>query len=232
MIRLMLTLACFAPALLLGRLSFETTAIDAQAAIGDKQYTGVFSFTNEGEEPVRIEKVVSSCGCTVPKLDKKIYDPGESGEILAMFEFGSRVGVQRKVITVVLGNERAEQIKLQLKVTIPEALKIAPRVLTWGPNEALGPKSIAVTVDPGMGGALRIADPAPGEFDLKLTAIEDKEGEYRLTVKPKVSDRRVRTRFTVELVDPDKEGKVIAAVPGFLLASPSSASATSAGTTR
>ena len=40
-----------------------------------------FTFTNSGTEPLTINDVRSSCGCLVPALAKRIYDPGERGEL-------------------------------------------------------------------------------------------------------------------------------------------------------
>ena len=42
-----------------------------------------FPFTNAGPGPVDITQVESSCGCTVVSLDKRHYEAGEGGEIVA-----------------------------------------------------------------------------------------------------------------------------------------------------
>jgi len=41
-----------------------------------------FAFTNRGSEAVEITDVRPSCGCLAPKLEKRCFQPGESGELL------------------------------------------------------------------------------------------------------------------------------------------------------
>ncbi|HEY7308202.1 MAG TPA: DUF1573 domain-containing protein [Gemmataceae bacterium] len=41
-----------------------------------------FAFTNRGEHPVEVTAVRPSCGCLAPKLEKRSFQPGESGELL------------------------------------------------------------------------------------------------------------------------------------------------------
>ena len=36
----------------------------------------VFTFTNVGNKPLVLNQVVASCGCTVPRYDKKPIAPG------------------------------------------------------------------------------------------------------------------------------------------------------------
>ena len=36
-----------------------------------------FTFTNVGNQPLVINQVVASCGCTVPKYDKRPIAPGQ-----------------------------------------------------------------------------------------------------------------------------------------------------------
>lgn len=41
-----------------------------------------FAFTNQGTETVEVTDVRPSCGCLAPKLEKRRFQPGESGELL------------------------------------------------------------------------------------------------------------------------------------------------------
>lgn len=62
--------------------------------------THVFKFTNKTDKRVTIQSANGSCGCTVPALQKKTYEPGESGEMTVTFNPQSRRGPQPKQITV------------------------------------------------------------------------------------------------------------------------------------
>jgi len=45
-----------------------------------------FPFTNSSDQTVTIAEVLTGCKCLVPKLDKKEFKPGESGEIAIDFD--------------------------------------------------------------------------------------------------------------------------------------------------
>ena len=57
-----------------------------------------FVFTNTGDQPLIIEKIKSSCGCTVPKKPSEPVMPGEKGEIKVSYDT-KRVGGFSKSIT-------------------------------------------------------------------------------------------------------------------------------------
>jgi len=60
----------------------------------------IFSFSNTGEGSLVIESVSASCGCTVPKYDKKPVSPGKNGTIEVVFNTAGRSGIQTKTVNV------------------------------------------------------------------------------------------------------------------------------------
>ena len=58
-----------------------------------------FEFTNNGEAPLLINNVKTSCGCTVPKYPKDPIMPGESETIKVTYN-AAKVGSFNKKITV------------------------------------------------------------------------------------------------------------------------------------
>lgn len=54
-------------------------------SLKDGKKTCSFKYKNETKEPILINHVLSSCGCTQPTWSKKPIMPGESGEIQATF---------------------------------------------------------------------------------------------------------------------------------------------------
>ncbi len=46
----------------------------------------VFTFVNKGRNPVAIDRVSASCGCTTPEYTRGLLKPGESAEIKVTFE--------------------------------------------------------------------------------------------------------------------------------------------------
>jgi hypothetical protein len=80
-----------------------------------------FSFTNTGTQPVTITNVLSDCKCIIWKADKKIYKPGEKGEVVVEFDSTGlqyRYSQSIKVITTP-GNQ---EIMLMLSANISPAI--------------------------------------------------------------------------------------------------------------
>jgi len=129
---------------LFGELRFEHRSVELKTAPGEEMVTAVYPFSNVGEEAVTIVRTRSSCGCTVPVLDKKTYAPGESGEIKAEFTLGSRKGLQRKKIRVETDETPASRYELKLQVDIPVLMEVVPRVLKWDEENREEPRALEV----------------------------------------------------------------------------------------
>lgn len=73
-----------------------------------------FRFENKGSGDLVIASVMTTCGCTVTKYDRKPIHPGASGTIEAVFDTSGRDGMQTKIITV---NSNASVPVILLKIT-------------------------------------------------------------------------------------------------------------------
>jgi len=118
-------------------LSFQAFSQEKQAKIEFKQKeidygnidknsdgTRVFEFTNTGDAPLIINKVKSSCGCTVPSKPNKPIMPGQSEKIVVKYNT-HRVGPFRKTITVYSNAKNNVVIlKIKGKVVDPNAVNL------------------------------------------------------------------------------------------------------------
>ncbi len=139
----MLLWACSAHA----GLTWETTTQEIHAKPLDTEAVAIYRFTNKSDRTVRIHDVKTSCGCTAATPDKKIYEPGESGEIRAVFRFGGRQGVQAKTITVETSDDRqAGSEPLKLLVKIPTLVQFATSYVIFKPEELGQPKTVRVHI--------------------------------------------------------------------------------------
>jgi hypothetical protein len=59
-----------------------------------------FQFKNTGKEPIIIQQVHASCGCTTPSYSKDPVLPGKSGKIKASYSTQGRPNAFTKTITV------------------------------------------------------------------------------------------------------------------------------------
>lgn len=60
-----------------------------------------FKFKNTGKEPINLQSVNASCGCTTPSWSKEPVLPGKTGTIKAAYNTDKRPGGFTKSITVV-----------------------------------------------------------------------------------------------------------------------------------
>lgn len=71
-----------------------------------------FEFTNEGEEPLILSDVRSSCGCTIPSWPQQPIKKGEKAKIKVHYDT-QRIGSFGKSITV---NSNASNTPVVLKI--------------------------------------------------------------------------------------------------------------------
>ena len=86
-----------------------------------------FKFTNAGRGPLKIEKIKSSCGCTVPELTKKEYASGESGSIKVAYRTGSHPGSRKRYITVPSNDKARPTVRLTIKARIVAKVDYEPK---------------------------------------------------------------------------------------------------------
>ena len=98
-------------------ISFETENIDYGEIAKNSDGSRVFTFTNTGGEPLIIQKVQSSCGCTIPKRPETPIEPGETGEIEVKYDT-NREGPFRKTITVTSNALNTPMIGLKIRGTV------------------------------------------------------------------------------------------------------------------
>ncbi|MCA1752026.1 MAG: DUF1573 domain-containing protein [Flavobacteriales bacterium] len=81
-------------------ISFADNAHDFGTIQQDSENKKIFTFTNEGNEPLIIEKAKGSCGCTVPTYPKEPIPPGGTGEIEVVYKPGKQKSKQTKNVTI------------------------------------------------------------------------------------------------------------------------------------
>ena len=77
-----------------------------------------FRFRNSGKNPLVIQAVNPSCGCTVASFPKEPIQPGQESEITGCFDSNGRSGLQHKELTVIANTEGNPEHKLTFEVDI------------------------------------------------------------------------------------------------------------------
>ncbi len=65
----------------------------------------IFKFRNTGDEVLVVDQIVGSCGCTVPEMVKKIFQPGEEGEVIVKYDSTGKKGKQEVEVLIRLKNK-------------------------------------------------------------------------------------------------------------------------------
>ena len=95
------------------KIEFESLEINyGKISKGDNGIR-IFKFTNVGSKPLIINKVYSSCGCTIPKKPSSPINPGQGDEIQVKYDT-NRIGPIRKTITVLSNAINSPTISLKI----------------------------------------------------------------------------------------------------------------------
>ena len=92
-----------------GIFSFESETIDYGTIEQNSDGNRTFVFTNTGDSPITITKVIGSCGCTVPTAPTEAILPGEKGEIKVRYDT-KRTGVFNKSVKITSNAETSLKI--------------------------------------------------------------------------------------------------------------------------
>ena len=183
-------------------LVWENKKMELSAGIGQEKAKGVYKFKNSGTQKVVIKSAKGTC-CVEATLSKTAYEPGEEGELNAVFDVGMRQGVIEKKIYVVITEPVKEIEELYIKVNIPVSLKLEPKYLIWPmPNDRVA-KTMEVEVLNGAPITLISASIPDNRFDceLKQTAPE----QYTITVTPKIpTGEKANAQMFLKFQYPDK----------------------------
>lgn len=76
-----------------------------------------YKFRNTGANPLMIDDVIATCGCTIPSYTKTPIAPGQNGVIKISFNSKGKAGNVSKSITVI-SNADQDRIPLHFKATV------------------------------------------------------------------------------------------------------------------
>lgn len=82
----------------------------------------VFTFTNNGDEPLILSNVRASCGCTTPKWTQKPVMPGKAGEIGVRYNTNN-VGGFTKTVTITSNAVNEPRVVVKIKGNVVDPAK-------------------------------------------------------------------------------------------------------------
>lgn len=184
-------------------LSWDTTEVKIDMEPDQEEARASFTVTNEGNEPVRIARIKTSCGCTGSVVDRKIIEPGESSEIVGVFNKGKRQGLNRNRLQVFLDSQPEPVATLLMSVQIPTLIEATPQIVYWNSQSAKSARQIRISLDE------RFINEIVGiEYDRNRMTVTEQAGEANnkasliLVIEPKSYDAMYRGTITVRGIGP------------------------------
>ena len=166
------------------KLVFETQKKELTSQLNEMKLTLEYPFINTSDKDVTIQQVKTSCSCLTAEIpeNKFTISPGQKSKVLLHIDLGVLGGKIEKNALVV--TSEGEQIPLDLKITIPDFVKMEPRTLRWVQGEAPKPKTMKFLIDPALSLKLKDVSVSSPNFEFEpKTVIPGRE--YALIVTPK-----------------------------------------------
>jgi hypothetical protein len=102
------------------RLLIKTDTYDFGYIETGEKTSHTFQFENVGNAPLIIDKVLTTCGCTVPEWTKEPISPGNSGQVKVVFDSTGKMGRQNKIITIRSNNTEGDVRLILSGMIIPK----------------------------------------------------------------------------------------------------------------
>ncbi len=84
-----------------------------------------FFFWNDGDEPLILQNVKASCGCTTPSYTQKPVMPGQQGSIKVHYNTNN-VGGFSKTVTVTSNAVNSDRVVLRIRGNVHDNVQPAP----------------------------------------------------------------------------------------------------------
>lgn len=165
-------------------LAWDTSTQEKPADFGQEEIPFTFAFTNRGDQPVTIQAVEVSCGCTATSLTKTTFAPGERGELEVVYRPDGQTGPQTKTIVVTSSDQPKRPVTLTVKTNVPRLVEVSPRLVTWPRGGEPTEKRVSITLHRLPQTTVTIENP---QLDHVIVSLQpgDKAGSQMLVIRPK-----------------------------------------------
>ncbi len=165
------------------QLKFQSVEQFVAVSPGEGRAISHFNFTNAGNYHVKILGTDTTCGCTAAVTDKRVYAPGEKGQIEVTFKTANRHGMYGEPIAVKTDDPQVKEINLHLRILVRDALELQPMFLYWAAGEAPGEKKIHVSVTDGFDVKGLNASASDANATVRVETLKPGR-EYNIAVTP------------------------------------------------
>jgi hypothetical protein len=153
-------------------LSFQHTTVKMGAVHEGKRIPVEFAFTNQGDEPLTIQSVSTSCGCTTVDFPKNPIMPGREGLIRTVFDSKGHAGAKDILLLVKSNDTRKETCALHIHGYVRRRWKIEPD------------RFVLMSLKPEQRYSTKVAVSNFGKAPLLIRGVESEAAFVRLDSSP------------------------------------------------
>ncbi|MCA9131827.1 MAG: DUF1573 domain-containing protein [Planctomycetales bacterium] len=148
---------------------FEETTHDYGTVPRGAKAEYAFKLVNKFQENVHIASVRSSCGCTIPRIEKAELKTYEEGAIVCEFNTRSFIGGKSAVVTVVFDRPYYGEMQLMVKGNIRSDIVTEPGEIQFGEIDQGTEKATSVQITHAGNSQWRISDVRSANHHLGVT---------------------------------------------------------------
>lgn len=187
-----------------------------------------FLIKNTGNADLHIKQIITSCGCTVADVAKKILKPGESTNLKVVFRTSGFSGDLSKMVHVYSNSLGSSEKVFVIKGNVITGVKVIPSRLSYGVKWYKNIKDMQayedVVVETQEG--IKISDSyrMSKYLDAKVLEKSDNRLKLRVFLKDAIPTGEFRDRIVVDLIGGNKQSidiPVFARVQGDVYLEPS-----------
>lgn len=158
------------------KLVVERTVWDFGTVWTGEPCSTTIKLTNTGDAPLKIEKVESTCGCTVPKPSKTVLAPGESDDLHITYNTRKAIVDVRQTVTLRTNDPQHPRTEIVVRGVVKQVYECKPvNRLAFGQVlfDALETRSIELTNN--LSEPIKLSLPPEARqpmFEIRLDEIE------------------------------------------------------------
>ena len=165
-------------------ITWGQTEIYKLLAPNETQVKATFTARNEGDIPIRINRIETESNAIKALIKGRIIPPKDSLQIELLFHAENKQGIYNNKVAVYIDNYQNKIAQLNFIVEIPKAISCAPNLITWYDQNKNEPATSMVTLDQRFVSRIDSIDYDQNTYAIKMAQDPIELNQYKLTITP------------------------------------------------
>lgn len=163
---------------------WDQTEIYKLLAPNETQVIATFTAHNEGDIPIRINRIETKSNAVQALIRSRIIPPRSSIQIELLFHAEKKQGIYNNKVAVYIDNYQDKIAQLNFIVEIPKAISCAPNLITWRDENKNASATCIVTLDQRFVSKIDTIDYDRKAYAIKVVQDPIELNQYKLTITP------------------------------------------------